>query len=338
MPIGGVLATKDVIVPNAVGVDIGCGMRAMKTDISVEEFMPHIKGIMRQIREQIPVGFEHNKIPDWMAMPTMGSLAQDEFPVVFKEWDSAAKQIGTLGGGNHFIEIQKDGDNKIWIMIHSGSRNLGYKVANHYNNLAKKLNDIYFSSVPLKWDLAFLPIEIIEATNYLREMEYCIDFASNNRWKMMGVIKEVISSDLDYQILKEIDIPHNYVSLENHLDRNVYIHRKGATSAKSGQIGIIPGSQGTCSYIVRGLGNIDSFRSCSHGAGRKMGRKQAKKLLDLETEQFRMNDMNILHSIRGKDDLDEAPGAYKDINTVMVQQEDLVTIETKLYPIGVVKG
>ena len=168
-------------------------------------------------------------------------------------------------------------------------------------------------------------------------MEYCIEFADCNRYVMMRKVSEIIHEILpNFCCLYTLDIPHNYVALEHHLGRNVYIHRKGATKAMAGELGIIPGSQGTCSYIVRGLGNIDSFCSCSHGAGRKMGRKQAKKLLDLETEKSKMK--SILHSIRGKDDLDEAPGAYKDINTVMVQQEDLVTIETKLYPIGVIKG
>lgn len=338
MPIGGVLATKNVIVPNAVGVDIGCGMRIIETNLTVEEFMPHIKEIMKQIRKEIPVGFEHNKEPDYIGMPWTGSDDMEkELPIVNEEYESAAKQIGTLGGGNHFIEIQEDENNKIWIMIHSGSRNLGYKVANHYNNLAKKLNDIYFSSVPLKWDLAFLPIDSEYADAYLREMTYCMKFAEHNRWKMMFKVTKILKDIFPkLSVIETNDIHHNFVALENHFDKNVYVHRKGATRAYAEQIGIIPGSQGTCSYIIKGLGNIDSFRSCSHGAGRKMGRKQAKKLLDLETEQLKMS--NILHSIRGRDDLDEAPGAYKDINTVMVQQEDLVTIETRLYPIGVVKG
>ena len=338
MPIGGVLATQNVIIPNAVGVDIGCGMRVLKTNLSLDEVNPYIQTIIGEIRKVIPVGFEHNKEPNYMAMPIMGEFG-DGYDVVEPEYESATKQIGTLGGGNHFIEIQRDEDNMIWIMIHSGSRNLGYKVANHYNEIAKKINEDYFSSVPKKWDLAFLPSDSIHAENYIKEMNYCVEFARNNRWLMLSKIANILNEAFsDFSALETWDVPHNYVALEHHFKKDVWVHRKGATRAREGELGIIPGSQGTCSYIVEGLGNKESFESCSHGAGRKMGRKMAKKHLNLEEQQEIMDSQGIVHSIRGKDNLDEAPGAYKDINVVMDAQKDLVKIVHELHPLGVLKG
>jgi len=264
--------------------------------------------------------------------------------------------FGLSNKSNHFIEIQKDEDNYIWAMIHSGSRNLGKKVADHYNNIAKELNHKWYSSVPKKYDLAFLPLDSQEGQDYLNEMQYCADFAFANRSVMMRRVLRTFQSVLDVKLLcfnsdelekpgpdyidtaEPINIAHNYASLENHYGKNVVVHRKGATLAREGTIGIIPGSQGTASYIVRGLGNPESFNSCSHGAGRKMGRKQAQRSLNLEAEQKRLDDKGIIHSIRNVKDLDEASGAYKDIDVVMEEQKDLVEIVTKLEPIAVIKG
>lgn len=341
MPIGGVLATKDVVIPNAVGVDIGCGMCAARTSAAYinQETLKKILGGTKEyhggIRSCIPVGFNHqSKKQDekWMPLVT-GSL-----PIVEQEYQSATKQVGTLGGGNHFIEIQKDEEGIIWIMLHSGSRNIGYKVADHYNNLAKTLNEKWHSSVPSKWDLAFFPIDSEEGQSYINEMNYCMNFALSNRLLMLERIKEVLDN-FNISIDKEpINIAHNYASMENHFGKNVMIHRKGATLARENTIGIIPGSQGTSSYIVKGKGNPDSFMSCSHGAGRAMGRKQAERTLDLATEQKVLDDKSILHSIRGIHDLDEAAGAYKNIDKVMKEQEDLVKIIHKLEPLAVIKG
>ncbi len=334
MPIGGVLATEGVVVPNAVGVDIGCGMIAMKTNLrELQEW--EIKAIMGKIRQAVPVGFKsHSK--NQLGMPH--HQGQREMPIVRREASKARKSLGTLGGGNHFIELQMDEEGWLWVMIHSGSRNLGYKVADHYNKLAKELNAKWFSQVDPKWDLAFFPLDTNAAHDYLCEMNYCVSYALANRLKMLVQVRECISDVVDELIDFEmpINISHNYVSTENHFGKNVMVHRKGATSARSGEIGIIPGSQGTSSYIVRGLGNQDSFKSCSHGAGRKMGRKQATRELDLEEQQNMMQ--GIIHGIRTEKDLDEAPGAYKDIDVVMDNQKDLVEIVTKLRPIAVIKG
>ena len=224
-------------------------------------------------------------------------------------------------------------------MVHSGSRNLGKQVADHYNKEAKILNERYFSSVPKEWDLAFLPFDDPLSKAYLDEMWYCVNYALLNRREMISDICDIFRESFkEIYFNSEINIAHNYANLENHFGQNVLVHRKGATSAKEGEVGIIPGSQGSSSYIVKGLGNRESFNSCSHGAGRKMGRKDAEKRLNLEGEQKLLDDKGILHSVRNINDLDEAPGAYKDIDNVMEEQKDLVEIIVKLEPLAVIKG
>ena len=335
MPIGGVLATEGVIIPNAVGVDIGCGMLAVKTDLT-DISTDQLKVLMSHIRTRIPVGFNHQKEkqPE-VCMPDLDLI------VASREYESALYQLGTLGGGNHFIEIQKGSDGFIWFMIHSGSRNIGLKVAKYYNELAIEINRKYYSSVPKSWELAFLPDNSLEGTFYRREMEYCVDFAYENR-KMMAVQIKNAMFDTGLAPFIEgtepelINIAHNYASLEHHFGKDVWVHRKGATLAREGTIGIIPGSQGTKSYIVRGLGNEDSFYSCSHGAGRKMSRTKARETLSLSDEQEKMQ--GVVHGIRSITDLDEAPGAYKDIQEVMANQTNLVEIVTELTPLAVIKG
>ena len=339
MPIGGVLATKGVIIPNAVGVDIGCGMCAVNTSL-IELDTETLKNIMGEIRKAVPVGFnKHKEEQDRKLMPDNGSIL-DDTPIVLQEYNNALKSLGTLGGGNHFIEIQKGDDGHIWIMIHSGSRNLGKQVADHYNKLAIKLNEKWASSVPKEWELAFLPIDSEEGQNYIREMNYCVEFALANRKLMMNRVLEVFGREFGEEDLSNpiINIAHNYATMENHFGENVMVHRKGATLASEKTIGIIPGSQGTKSYIVKGLGNPESFNSCSHGAGRKMGRKEAERTLNLEEEVSKLDELGVIHAIRGVKELDEAPGAYKDIKTVMENQKDLVDILVELTPLGVIKG
>lgn len=343
MPIGGVLATKGVIIPNAVGVDIGCGMCAIQTtltEISTEQ----LKLVMGLIRKRVPVGFNHQKEKqeEWLTTEMKSKLWGCS--VIEKEYQSSLYQLGTLGGGNHFIEIQKGNDGFIWIMIHSGSRNLGKKVADFYNSMAVELNEMWFSKVEKSCELAFLPMNLEIAKQYMQEMECCVDFALKNRRLMidnicecfLSIIPNVLFSSFGGQRI--VNIAHNYAKIEHHFNTNVIVHRKGATSAKVGEIGIIPGSQGTKSYIVEGLGNTDSFMSCSHGAGRKMGRKQAQRELNLENEIEILNKQGIIHAIRNIADLDEASGAYKDIDVVMENQNDLVKILVELKPLAVIKG
>ena len=224
-------------------------------------------------------------------------------------------------------------------MIHSGSRNFGKQVADHYNKLAEAINTKYFSSVPLDYELAFLPLDSDEGQAYKVEMDYCIDFALANRKLMMKNVQSVLGVNFPYATCEPIiNIAHNYARLENHFGENVIVHRKGATSAKLGEVGIIPSNMGNDSYIVEGKGNPDSFQSCSHGAGRAMGRKQAQRTLNLSAEQDALNAKGIIHSVRSVDDLDEAPSSYKNMDVVMAEQQDLVKVLVELSPLGVIKG
>ena len=340
MTIGGVLATKGAVIPNAVGVDIGCGMCAVKTNIRVDELSSDLlrKGFMRGIRKQIPVGMEHQKEAQNEALMPQG-FDIDSMWVVSRQYKSALKQLGTLGGGNHFIELQKDQDGWMWIMLHSGSRNLGLQVAEYYDKTARRLNAQWFSRIDPEIGLAFLPVGSKEFKDYWTEMDYCVQFALANRQLMMdricGVIKDC-APDTEFEPM--INIAHNYAAWEHHFDEDVIVHRKGATRARDGEVGIIPGSQGTKSYITEGLGNPDSFMSCSHGAGRRMSRTEAVRTLDLKAEQEKLEAKGIVHGVRYQKDLEEASSAYKDIEEVMANQADLAKITTSLEPIAVIKG
>ncbi len=337
MPIGGVMAAEGVIVPNAVGKDIGCGMCASRTDLTHID-KKTLKKIMASIRKLVPVGFrhhEHRQDESWM--PT--GFDKDAMTIVKQEYASALHQVGTLGSGNHFMEIQKGDDGYIWIMVHSGSRNIGKKVADHYDRIAIQKNQEWYAVVDKSWQLAFLPVNTRMAQIYLDEMNYCIAFAYANRQHMIHNIQQCMREEIgDITFTEPINIAHNYANKEVHFGKEVYIHRKGATSAQKGQKGIIPGSQGSRSYIVEGLGNPESFMSCSHGAGRKMGRKQAQRELILADEIAQLDEMGVIHAVRGKYSLDEAPGAYKDIDMVMENQKDLVKILIELKPLAVIKG
>lgn len=340
MPIGGVLACDGAVIPNAVGVDIGCGMCAVKTNWNVEDLSAEVirKKIMKGIRERIPLGMDHHKeAQDEKYSPQGHDIEKME--IVKRRQDSIRHEVGTLGGGNHFIELQKDEEGYLWIMIHSGSRNLGKQVGDFYNQLAASLNAKWHSVVSPDIRLPFLAQGTREFGMYWNEMKYCIDFALCNRKLMMERIEEVIADSLNgIEFEPMINIAHNYAAVENHFDKNVIVHRKGATLAREGIIGIIPGSQGTASYIVEGLGNPDSFCSCSHGAGRVLSRKAAIKTLDMNAEIQNLEAKGIIHAIRCQDDMQEASGAYKDIDTVIANESDLVKVKTKLLPIAVIKG
>ncbi|WP_100638407.1 RtcB family protein [Marinobacter salexigens] len=333
MPIGAVLATRGVIVPNAVGVDIGCGMCSLRTnlkDISTDD----LKDVIKIIRETVPVGFSHHEEPqDEAWMPER----KGELPIVNQEYESGLYQIGTLGSGNHFIEIQKGSDGYIWIMIHSGSRNIGFTVANHYNDVAKRLNEEAGEEV--SEGLAYIPESSEYFDLYRREMNYCLEFALANRKLMMEAAKAAFMEVLPgVEFADFINKPHNFASEEEHFGETVIVHRKGATRARKGEWGMIPGSQGTRSFLVKGKGEPESFESCSHGAGRIMSRSKARKTLDLKEEVKALKDRGILHAIRNRKDLDEAPGSYKDIDEVMRNQVDLVEVQIELQPLAVVKG
>ena len=340
MPIGGVLACKNAVIPNAVGVDIGCGMCAVKTNWKVADITSDVlrKQIMRGIRKRIPLGMDHHKeAQDEKYLPTGHDI--DKMEIVKRRQISITKEVGTLGGGNHFIELQKDEEGTLWIMIHSGSRNLGKLVSDYYNEKAKVLNERWYSVVSPDIRLPFLPLRTEEFNAYWREMNYCIDFALCNRRLMMERIEEVIKDAIpEIEFEPMINIAHNYAAWEHHFNQDVIVHRKGATLAREGVIGIIPGSQGTASYIVEGLGNPESFCSCSHGAGRTMSRTAAIRNLDMKEEMERLDAHGIIHAIRNQNDMQEASGAYKDIETVIANETDLVKVKSRLLPVAVIKG
>ncbi len=348
MPIGGVIGCLDAVIPNAVGVDIGCGMGAVKTSIKPEETdMQTLRKIVTSIKKLVPCGEgkSHRENQGWEGLEPDISAFTETGWYSKKIAGLAGKNLGTLGGGNHFIEIQKGDDGFVWLMIHSGSRNLGYMIASYYNKLAITLNETWSTKIPSK-DLAFLPADSQEGQDYIRDMTFALNYAKENRRKIMMWFKQVISAHFpEVEYGKDVNIHHNYAALENHFGKNLWVHRKGATSAKKGETGIIPGSMGTPSYIVEGLGNPDSFTSCSHGAGRKMGRMQASRILVPEECDKKMEGIVFdrwKKQRKGKGngtlDLGEAPQAYKDIESVIDSEADLVKPVVKLHPIAVVKG
>lgn len=334
MPIGGVLATIGTIVPYAVGVDIGCGMRAWDTQFPVDYFQPIMDKVMRQILRDIPVGMRHHKTRQSMQLywekEPQGIL---NAPVFEREFDKAHYQLGTLGSGNHFIEAQAcEETGTIWFMIHSGSRNVGKQVCDYHHKVAVTLNGKYHSKVPKAWNLAFLPLDSQEGQDYVNDMQASLAFAKANRAHMEKKIRDIL---YQFEIPDggvAVDIHHNYAAMEHWHGKNVMVHRKGAVRAK-GTV-LIPGNMGTLSYVAEGLDNPESFGSCSHGAGRIMSRTEARHN---ETIRATLDSMETKLYAHG-DVYDEAPGAYKDIRNVMVEQSDLVCTTHILKPLAVVKG
>lgn len=330
MPIGGVLASDDIIIPNAVGVDIGCGIIGAKTDL-IHISQKEIKSIVDKSHKKIPLGFKSHKKQEYWE----GFERAPEYKVVQTELEPSKYQLGTLGGGNHFMTIEKGSDGHIWMMVHSGSRNFGYKVANYYNKIAKKINK-KTKLVPEKTDLAGLHIDSKEGKEYFNAMNYSLEYAAANREELFRLFYDIFVKETgSKEILKKINVHHNYASIEEHFKKQVIIHRKGAIRAEKGELGIIPGSMGTPSYIVEGLGSKESFKSCSHGAGRALSRRQANKEF---TKEMVDKSMKGIVFKGWKKDFSEAPMAYKDIEDVMESQEDLVKPVVKLSPLGVVKG
>jgi len=346
MPIGGVIAVKNAVIPSAVGVDIGCGMVAVETDVPAERLaeMRFRRAIQMKTKERIPVGEGvcHKKKQEWEGFEKyLDKGGSDSFAATLDRCN-----LGTLGGGNHFIEIQKSGEDRVWLMIHSGSRNLGKRIEEFYHARAVQLNERFCVRLPDP-DLAFLPIGEPDGNKYFRDMHYALAYAMENRSRMMRVLKETFAEFVpEAQFLREINIHHNYAAFEEHFGENYCIHRKGATSARAGETGIIPGSMGTASYIVRGLGNPESFMSCSHGAGRIMSRIAACSNLTVEECDRAMEGIvcerwkpfRRYGKGKGMTDLSEAPQAYKDIEDVIASENDLVEVQVRLTPLASLKG
>lgn len=355
MPIGGVIATKGVIIPNAVGVDIGCGMAYVGTNIRVEEIKDImtgngtlIQGMVGDILRNIPVGFAHHKteMPCYTLDKAFDELSlYEENAELLGQLDAGYFQIGTLGGGNHFIELQEDDDGYLSVMLHSGSRHFGKTVCDYFHNKARDLNQKWYSTVPDEYRLAFLPVDSKEGKQYINWMNLSLDFAKENREKMMLVVKSILQkwigkyTTLELSFTEEINCHHNYAALENHYDQNVWVHRKGAVRARNGELAVIPGAMGSYSYVVMGKGNPESFCSSSHGAGRQYSRKGAMEAFTCEQVMVDLAKQGVILGKKNKRDVaEESRFAYKDIDTVMNNQLDLVIPVKRLHTIGVVKG
>ena len=334
--IGCVLAVSAALIPNAVGVDIGCSMSACRTNLRAGEVSKDtLNAIVNKIRERVPVGMNHHKEKQEHEI-FEDKEKWESLKVCLKEFESAQYQLGTMGGGNHFIELQAGDDGFLYYMVHSGSRNLGFKVGNYYNKLASELCHKWRQDKVVDDQLAFLPMGITEFHEYMAEMTMCIKFAEANHEKMQEVIEKSILEELpEATFNKKWFTRHNYAAIENINGLNLVIHRKGAIEAKLKMEQIIPGSQGTNSYIVKGLGNEKSYCSASHGAGRVMSRRKAKETLSLREEQAKMK--GIIHNMNSEAKLDEAPSAYKNIVDVLMQEADLVQPIVKLTPLAVIK-
>ena len=355
MPIGGVIATTDVIIPNAVGVDIGCGMAFVGTDIRLEEIRgimtgngSIIQGMIGDILRNIPVGFNHHKkiqscttLDD--ALESMNKYEAN--PELCEQIEAGYYQVGTLGGGNHFIELQEDDEGYLGIMVHSGSRNFGKQVCDYFHNTARELNRKWYSEVPQEWRLAFLPVDSKEGKQYINWMNLALDFAAENRTKMMLAVSAIVEkwinkhTDIRFSYTAEINCHHNYAALENHYRKNVWVHRKGATRARAGELAVIPGAMGSYSYVVEGLGNEISFCSSSHGAGRSYSRKGAMEKFTTQEVMLDLQKQGVVLGKHNKDDVaEESRFAYKNIDEVMENQKDLVKPIKRLKTLGVVKG
>nr|AUN37371.1 protein RtcB [uncultured bacterium] len=351
--VGSVIATKQAIIPAAVGVDIGCGMNAIRLPLTASELPDSLRGVRRAIERAVPVGFEMHAASkirgtrhDHLARGLDGRLDRivGKHPALMKMQkqfnDTWRCQLGTLGGGNHFIELCLDESQNVWVMVHSGSRGIGNVIGRYFIEAARKDMQRIQQNLPDR-DLAYFSEGSKLFDDYVEAVEWAQNYAMVNRRHMLTLILDALKRELSPKIqswnveAEAISCHHNYVELETHFGERVFVTRKGAISAKEGELGIIPGSMGAKSYIVRGLGNPDSFCSCSHGAGRRMSRAAARRKfseldLEIQTQGVECRKDNGV--------LDEIPGAYKDIDQVMDNQRDLVEVVHTLKQVVCVKG
>ena len=343
--VGSVIPTIDAIIPAAVGVDIGCGMNAVRLSLKAEQLPDNLKKIRLGIERSIPVGFNmHKKI----MVPNSTIRALDsgldniirKHPALLKMIKNFSRtwtqQLGSLGGGNHFIELCLDENEDVWIMLHSGSRGIGNAIGRYFIQLAKKEMQRHQLNLPDR-DLAYFREGNEYFDDYVDAVHWAQDYALWNRREMMRLIIDALAEHLPtFKVTREaINCHHNYVAIENHFDQRVYVTRKGAIRAGKDELGIIPGSMGARSFIVRGKGNAQSFCSCSHGAGRRMSRTKAKKQFSTADVEQQTSGVECR---KDKGIIDEIPGAYKDIDTVMENQSDLVDIVHTLKQVVCVKG
>jgi tRNA-splicing ligase RtcB (3'-phosphate/5'-hydroxy nucleic acid ligase) len=339
--VGSVIALRGAVAPAAVGVDIGCGMAAVETSLRAQDLPDDLKELRLAIEDAIPVGRESHASAAWeVASPElaargaalMGRFAELE-PKVQSFAGRASVQLGTLGGGNHFIEVCLDTDDAVWLMLHSGSRYIGAALAERHMERARKL--FHNQSLPDP-DLAVFLAGTPLFDAYRRDLYWAQEYAALNRAVMLERLKDVVRAFFRRVTFgKPVSCHHNYVAEERHFDEELLVTRKGAIRAGAGELGIIPGSMGTKSYIVRGKGNPLSFESASHGAGRRMSRARAKKTFSLADFQRQTEGVECR---KDAGVIDEAPKAYKNIDQVMEQQSDLVEIVAELKQVVCVKG
>lgn len=337
--VGSVVATKDAIIPAAVGVDIGCGMCAVKLPFAGDRLEGKLKQIRLDIEATIPVGFNENKetdkqVANWQGWGQFKELHRGVQDLQAK----AMRQLGSLGGGNHFLEVCLDSENQVWLMLHSGSRNIGNVLAQCHISTAKDLAKLTSTHLPDP-DLAYFVVQSPHFAAYWHDLQWAQNYARMNREVMMARFLKVIDRHLaggkPTKPLLQVNCHHNYAEKEVHFGEDVIVTRKGAVRARQDDYGIIPGSMGAKSFIVKGKGNTESYCSCSHGAGRLMSRTKAKKAFSLD---------DLITQTAGvecrKDAgvLDEIPGAYKPIDQVMANQADLVEIVATLKQVVCVKG
>ncbi len=336
--VGSVIAMRDAVSPAAVGVDIGCGMAAVRTSLMASDLPDSLRGLRSRMEAVIPVGFAQHKEPaftdtdanDWTSF---WKAFDDLTPAVNARAGKAMRQMGTLGGGNHFLEVCLDTDQNVWVMLHSGSRGIGNQLAQQHISVARRL--AHNADLPDP-DLAVFLAGTPEMAAYRHDLYWAQDYARRNRAVMLRLVCDVLREEFPHITFEEpISCHHNYVAEETHFGEDVLVTRKGAIRAGRGELGIIPGSMGTCSYIVRGLGNPDSFESASHGAGRRMSRTKARKTFTAHdlADQTRGVECRKDNAV-----VDEIPAAYKDIDTVIADQADLVEVVAQLKQVLCVKG
>lgn len=352
--VGSVIATKGAIIPAAVGVDIGCGMAAQRTSLVASDLPDNLAALRSEIERRIPHGRTNNGMPGdrgaWGEMAPgasgHGELASlmleleglvKKHPKLEKPARRAITHAGTLGTGNHFVEVCLDEEQRVWVMLHSGSRGIGNAIGTYFIELAKEEMRRWFVNLPDE-DLAYLPQGSDHFKDYCEAVEWAQRFARVNRDLMMGAAMEALKLAVPKPFTCDqaaVNCHHNYVSWEKHFGENVMVTRKGAVRAGEGDLGIIPGSMGARSFIVRGKGNSQSFCSCSHGAGRAMSRAEAKRRFTLEDH---VQATAGVECRKDEDVIDETPGAYKDIDAVMAAQSDLVEVVHTLKQVLCVKG
>ena len=338
--VGSVVACKGAVIPGAVGVDIGCGMMAVQLPLMASDLPDSLKSLRAEIERSIPVGFTEHKTPTRESSTWQGwSEFSRRPPQLRNRFEKAQRQLGTLGGGNHFIELCLDQTQQVWVMLHSGSRNIGKEIAEVHMYQAKKLMQRYRVRLTDP-DLAYLEEGSAQFDAYWDDLQWAQTYAFMNRDLMMrrvlGAMENIVQkTSRPILPLMEVNCHHNYAEREHHFGHQVIVTRKGAVRARQDDMGIIPGSMGARSYIVRGRGNPESYHSCSHGAGRRMSRGQAKRTFSVQDLQKQTAGVECRKDVGV---LDEIPGAYKDIDQVMANQADLVEVVAELKQIMCVKG